>query len=95
MPPALLSGGGIPSIGGVAVRWPLTGRANELAFIAELTRGGDGPVGVVLSGAAGVGKTRLAREVLSAVEQRGALAQWAVATASARALPLGAFAGLV
>jgi DNA-binding CsgD family transcriptional regulator len=39
-----------------------------------------------------VGKTRLARETLVAAEQRGALTWWAVATASARALPLGAFA---
>jgi DNA-binding NarL/FixJ family response regulator len=46
----------------------------------------------VLAGAAGVGKTRLAREALAAAQQRGALTQWAVATASARVLPLGAFA---
>ncbi|HSZ29501.1 MAG TPA: LuxR C-terminal-related transcriptional regulator, partial [Pseudonocardiaceae bacterium] len=35
---------------------------------------------------------RLAREALVAVEQRGALTRWVVATASARVLPLGAFA---
>lgn len=45
----------------------------------------------MLAGAAGVGKTRLAREALAAAEQRGALIRWGVATASARALPLGAF----
>lgn len=39
-----------------------------------------------------MGKTRLAREALAAAEQRGALTRWVVATASARALPLGAFA---
>jgi DNA-binding NarL/FixJ family response regulator len=39
-----------------------------------------------------VGKTRLAREALAAAEQRGTLTRWAVGTASARALPLGAFA---
>jgi DNA-binding NarL/FixJ family response regulator len=39
-----------------------------------------------------VGKTRLARDALAAAEKRGALTRWAVATASARALPLGAFA---
>jgi hypothetical protein len=45
-----------------------------------------------LAGSAGVGKSRLAREALAAAEQRGALTRWAVATASARVLPLGAFA---
>ncbi|HVE96636.1 MAG TPA: helix-turn-helix transcriptional regulator [Pseudonocardiaceae bacterium] len=76
----------------MAPKWPLTGRAEELAVINGLTRRRDGPAGVVLAGAAGVGKTRLAREALAAAEQRGALTRWAVATASARALPLGAFA---
>jgi DNA-binding NarL/FixJ family response regulator len=77
---------------GVPRGWPLTGRADELSRISELTRRRDGPAGIVLAGPAGVGKTRLARETLAAVEQRGALIRWAVATASARALPLGAFA---
>jgi DNA-binding NarL/FixJ family response regulator len=72
--------------------WPLTGRAEDLSRITQLTRDRDGVAGVVLAGAAGVGKTRLAREALGAAEQRGALVRWAVATASARALPLGAFA---
>ncbi|MGH3537881.1 MAG: hypothetical protein ACRDQV_16915 [Pseudonocardiaceae bacterium] len=45
-----------------------------------------------MAGAAGVGKTRLAREVLAIAQQRGARTRWAAATASARALPLGAFA---
>jgi hypothetical protein len=52
----------------------------------------NGPAGIVLAGAPGVGKTRLAREALAAAQRRGALTRWAVATASARALPLGAFA---
>ncbi|MGH3962176.1 MAG: LuxR C-terminal-related transcriptional regulator [Pseudonocardiaceae bacterium] len=76
----------------MAAAWPLTGRAEELSLISGLTRRRDGPAGVVLAGAAGVGKTRLAREALAAAEQRGALTRWAVATASARVLPLGAFA---
>lgn len=57
-----------------------------------MTRRQDGPAGVVLAGPAGVGKTRLAREALVAAQRRGALTRWAVATASARVLPLGAFA---
>jgi DNA-binding NarL/FixJ family response regulator len=77
---------------GVSLGWPLTGRAEELGRISELIRRRDEPAGVVLAGPAGVGKTRLARETLIAAQQRGVLTRWAVATASARALPLGAFA---
>jgi DNA-binding NarL/FixJ family response regulator len=76
----------------VAGEWPLTGRAEELRFIGDLTRLRDGPVGVVLAGAAGVGKTRLAREALTAAASRGMTVRWAAATASARGLPFGAFA---
>jgi len=72
--------------------WPLTGRAEELRVISGLTCHRDGPAGVVLAGAPGVGKTRLAREALALAKKRGVLTRWAVATASARALPLGAFA---
>jgi DNA-binding NarL/FixJ family response regulator len=77
---------------GVPRGWPLAGRSEELSRISELTRRRDGPAGVVLAGPAGVGKTRLAREALAVAEQRGVLTRWVVATASARALPLGAFA---
>ncbi|MGH8918145.1 MAG: AAA family ATPase, partial [Actinomycetes bacterium] len=76
----------------MAATWPLTGRARELSLISELTRRREGPAGVVLAGAAGVGKTRLAREALAVAKPRGTVTRWAVATASARALPLGAFA---
>ncbi|MGH3670233.1 MAG: AAA family ATPase, partial [Pseudonocardiaceae bacterium] len=76
----------------VPLGWPLTGRAEELGRISESTRRKDGPMGMVLAGAAGVGKTRLAREALAVAEQRGALIRWAVATASSQALPLGVFA---
>lgn len=79
-------------ISGVPDGWPLTGRAEELRLIGGLTVRGDGPAGVVLAGAPGVGKTRLARAALAAAEQRGATTRWAAATASARGLPLGAFA---
>lgn len=75
----------------MASAWPLTRRAEELSLIGGLIHRRDGPAGVVLAGAAGVGKTRLAREVLATAERRGALIRWAAATASARALPLGAF----
>jgi DNA-binding NarL/FixJ family response regulator len=79
----------------VAATWPLTGRAEELSLIGELLHSRDGPLGVVLAGAAGVGKTRLAREALAVAQQRGARTRWAAATASARAWPLGAFAAML
>ena len=76
----------------MAPTWPLTGRAEELSVISGLICRRNGPAGIVLAGAPGVGKTRLAREALAAAQRRGALTRWAVATASARTLPLGAFA---
>jgi DNA-binding CsgD family transcriptional regulator/tetratricopeptide (TPR) repeat protein len=71
---------------------PLTGRDDELAFIrhAISTRGKH--AGVVIVGAAGVGKTRLAREALLNAQAAGEHTHWIVGTESARALPLGAFA---
>jgi hypothetical protein len=50
---------------------------------------------VVLAGAAGVGKTRLAGEALVAAERRGAAARWAAGTGASQGLPLGAFAALL
>lgn len=47
--------------------------------------------GIVVCGAAGVGKSRIAREALSAAASRGCVTHWVVGTSSARTLPLGAF----
>src|SRR6266704_1494136 len=58
--------------------WPLVGRREELAFVSDLLRRGVG--GIVLAGAAGVGKTRLAREILEAAEAKGFATAWATAT---------------
>ena len=44
----------------MGVAWPLTGRDEELAAIQRAI-GGAEVSGVVIAGAAGVGKTRLAR----------------------------------
>jgi DNA-binding CsgD family transcriptional regulator/predicted DNA-binding protein (UPF0251 family) len=83
--------------------WPLVGRDEELVAVVRALPSGDSSVvsgrgrgsGVVLVGAAGVGKTRLAREALSVTSARGAACRWVVGTVSARALPLGAFAHLL
>jgi DNA-binding CsgD family transcriptional regulator len=75
--------------------WPLVGRAAELQIITQATRtAGDRATGVVLSGAAGMGKTRLATEAVAACGPRDARRRWIVGTASARSIPLGAFADI-
>jgi len=72
--------------------WPLTGRAEELGVIADVLYP-DGPsAGVTIVGSAGVGKTRLAREAMSAAAERGWAVRWVVGTVAAQSVPLGAFA---
>ncbi|MDT7794731.1 MAG: hypothetical protein QOD59_4172 [Mycobacterium sp.] len=71
--------------------WPLTGRSEEMQLIAAAMSDAD-VAGVVVSGTAGVGKSRVVREALSNAASRGAEIRWTVATTAARALPLGAFA---
>ncbi|MEV0456653.1 AAA family ATPase [Catellatospora methionotrophica] len=78
----------------MADRWPFTGREAQLREIAALLRGPDG-YGAVLAGAAGFGKSRLARAALAEAAERGAVTRWAAASSAARALPLGAFGALV
>jgi DNA-binding CsgD family transcriptional regulator len=48
--------------------------------------------GIVVCGAAGVGKSRIVREALTAAAANGAEIRWAVATSSAKELPLATFA---
>jgi DNA-binding CsgD family transcriptional regulator len=74
---------------------PLAGRDGELATIRRALGGGSTKCGVVIVGSAGVGKTRLAREVLSRAEAAGERTYWIVGTESARALPLGAFTAMI
>ncbi|HEY5854546.1 MAG TPA: LuxR C-terminal-related transcriptional regulator [Aldersonia sp.] len=71
--------------------WPLTGRTEELKAITE-SLDTAGAAGIVLAGAAGVGKTRLAREALTRAGRRGRDCRFVAATASAQSVPLGAFA---
>lgn len=70
---------------------PLTGREDELAAIRRVLGGAGNHSGVVIVGTAGVGKTRLAREVLTRAQRSGERTNWIVGTESARRLPLGAF----
>lgn len=74
--------------------WPLVGRDDELDTVTSALVG-PGATGVVITGDAGVGKTRLAREALDWIEGRGHRVEHIVATEAARPIPFGAFAHLV
>ncbi|PND56028.1 helix-turn-helix transcriptional regulator [Mycobacterium sp. ENV421] len=71
--------------------WPLIGRTGQMRSI-ESAIAAPGVAGVVVSGGAGVGKSRIAREALSAAEAQGFQGRWVVGASSARSIPLGAFA---
>jgi DNA-binding CsgD family transcriptional regulator len=70
--------------------WPLIGRTEELRTI-EAAISASGSAGILVCGPAGVGKSRVAREALSAAASQGCEARWTVGASSARAIPLGAF----
>ncbi|MCW2528711.1 MAG: response regulator containing a CheY-like receiver domain and an DNA-binding domain, partial [Pseudonocardiales bacterium] len=69
------------------VNWPLVGRARE---IEEATNLLEEHQGLALAGKPGVGKSRLAREVVEAAAESG----WTVrrVSATSQSIPLGAFA---
>lgn len=82
------------NVPGGAGPWPLTGRHSELDLLrAALT--GRRPRSAVLVGAAGAGKTRLAREAQALAESSGRATQWVTATHTSARTPLGAFAPLL
>jgi DNA-binding CsgD family transcriptional regulator len=74
----------------VLLTWPLTGRARELRLIEAALSNPDAS-GMVICGAAGTGKSRLAREALTAATARGCVTHRVVGASSARAVPLAAF----
>jgi DNA-binding CsgD family transcriptional regulator len=75
----------------MTAHWPLTGRAEELRVIEE-TLADPEFTGVVVAGAAGVGKSRLARAAADAAAQQGWCVQHVAGTATGRQIVLGAFA---
>ncbi|MFB7837754.1 LuxR C-terminal-related transcriptional regulator [Nocardia brasiliensis] len=72
--------------------WPIMERPNEFDMIRAALTSSDGTSGVVVAGAAGVGKSTLAHAVARSIDPK---ARWFTATASARSIPLGVFAHLV
>ncbi|MFN3002332.1 LuxR C-terminal-related transcriptional regulator [Mycolicibacterium wolinskyi] len=69
-------------------KWQLLDRPTEYEAIRSALSSEDS-CGVVLVGAAGVGKTTLARTVTSSLRKK---VHWAACTESSRSIPLGAFA---
>jgi len=74
--------------------WPLIGRREELSLIERALSNGQFH-GLLLAGAPGVGKTRLAREALTAAEAAGCFTRWAAASRAVAAIPFGAMAHLL
>ena len=73
-------------------RWPMTGRIEEQAYL-KAAIADPLQAGVLVAGGAGVGKTRLLREVTEG--QTDNRIEFVTATESARPLPFGAFAHLL
>jgi DNA-binding NarL/FixJ family response regulator len=78
----------------VAALAVLIGRAGETAHLRRLVTSRSA-AGVVLVGSAGVGKTRLAREVVASLDPRRYRVSWAAGTESARHVTYGALAALL
>ncbi|HVW33157.1 MAG TPA: AAA family ATPase [Acidimicrobiia bacterium] len=74
--------------------WPLVGRARELHLLEQQV-GDPACRGVVIAGASGVGKTRLAQTALSHAEEQGFATASVLATRAAAGLPFGALASLL
>ena len=71
--------------------WPLVGRGEEMRLIEAALSDPDAS-GVVISGSAGVGKSRIARETLVGAAAGGCEVRWVVGTSCGRGIPLGALA---
>lgn len=74
--------------------WPLVGREQELAF-ARRALADPEVCGLLLTGRAGAGKTRLAKVLLAELAGDGARTHWVRAMSSASTIPFGAFAHLL
>jgi DNA-binding CsgD family transcriptional regulator len=73
--------------------WSLTGRDAERQILMDAVTAD--AHSVVISGAAGLGRTRLAREALALAREAGRGTRWAAGTSAAAGVPLGALAHLI
>jgi ATP/maltotriose-dependent transcriptional regulator MalT len=74
--------------------WPFIGRQEELGRIHQAMSDAAMP-GIVVAGAAGVGKTRLGLEALASVDPQRYLISRVIATQATSSIPFGAFAQLL
>ena len=74
--------------------WPLVGRTADLSTVLErLDR--DAPAAIVIAGPAGVGKSRLLKEVAARAVERGWVTRTLIGTRAAASIPFGAVASLL
>ena len=74
--------------------WPMMGRAAALRVLAD-TVSDDAGVGALITGGAGVGKTRLADELVGHLESSGVVVARASGHPEARGIPLAALAHIL
>jgi DNA-binding NarL/FixJ family response regulator len=75
-------------------QWPLVGRTADLdAILAQVDH--ELPAAVVIAGVAGVGKSRLLREVAAVAAERGWAIHTVVGTRAAASIPFGAVASML
>jgi ATP/maltotriose-dependent transcriptional regulator MalT len=75
--------------------WPLVGREAERQALEDALLRGRSSRSVLLVGAAGVGKTRLAREAERVAQRAGMHSVWVTASSSTARTPFGALAALL
>ncbi|GGU52678.1 LuxR family transcriptional regulator [Lentzea flava] len=81
-------------MGTLRVVWPFVGRARELEDVMSALTGPNGK-GAALVGPAGVGKTRLADEVVARLEKTGFTVRRCYATVATSSIPFGALAAML
>lgn len=75
------------------LNWPLVGRTRERRRVVEAL--GRGRAGAAIVGDAGVGKTRLASEIVRTMADEGRSHRWIAGSPASRDIPYAAFASLL